>query len=322
MTAGAQEARGGGAGGCGADLAVAIGGLALKNPVLTASGTHGYGHDIQPVAAMAQLGGVVTKGLSLRPRDGNPPPRLFETHGGMLNSIGLANMGVERFLREALPALRGAGVTVIANIFGESEEEFEELARMLGGGEGIGALELNVSCPNVKKGGVLFGKDPGAAARMTEAVVKRAAVPVIVKLTPEAGVLEVARAVEGAGAAGVTAANTFRGMAIDPETGRPRLGALFGGLSGPAIKPIVLRIVYELSQALIVPVIASGGIMSATDAVEYLMAGATAVEVGTASFLDPAAPFTILRGVAEYCARKGVAARDLVGLTHRIVGGG
>jgi dihydroorotate dehydrogenase (NAD+) catalytic subunit len=287
---------------------------------MTASGTYGYGHDVQPAALMAQLGAVCTKGLSLKPRDGNLPPRIWETECGMLNAIGLANMGVEKFLGTVLPELEEAGVTVIANIYAESEGDFETLAGMLRGAAGIAAVELNVSCPNVKKGGMLFGTDPGLTARLTGRVAAASGLPVIVKLTPQAGdLLAVARAAQDAGASAVTAVNTFKAMAVDPETARPRLSTLFGGLSGPGIKPIVMRIVYELYGALSIPVIASGGIMSSRDAVEYLMAGAAAVQVGMASFLRPQAPFEVLSGLAEACAGKGMGPAELTGMTHRLV---
>ena len=304
-----------------ADLEVRIGPLALKNPVMTASGTYGYGNDIQPASTMARLGAVCTKGLSLKPRDGNPPPRIWETDCGMLNAIGLANMGMERFLKKILPDLKAHGVTVVANIFGECDDDFKALAGMVRGEEGISALELNISCPNVKKGGVLFGRDPALAAGITKNVIRAGGLPVIVKLTPAAENLqEVAKAVEEAGACAVTAVNTFRGMAIDPETGMPRLSTVIGGLSGPAIKPIALRMVYELYTAVSIPIIASGGIFSAGDALEYMMAGAAAVQTGTGNLIDPATPFRVLDGIADYCAEKQTSPAGLTGLTHRLVG--
>jgi dihydroorotate dehydrogenase (NAD+) catalytic subunit len=306
----------------GVDLTVTLGPVKLKNPVLTASGTYGYGNDIQPAQVMARLGAVCTKGLSLRPREGNPPPRIWETRAGMLNAIGLANMGIEAFLKDVLPELKGGGVTVFANIFSENEEEFDILARMLRGVEGIAAIELNVSCPNVKKGGLLLGKDPQLAAKITGKVASASGLPVFVKLTPEAENLTlVARAVLDGGASGVTAVNTFRGTAIDPATGKPRLSTVFGGLSGPAIKPVAMRMVFELYRDLGLPIIASGGIMTHEDAVEYMMAGASAVEVGTASFADPLAPFKILEGIEEYCRAGGTEPRRLTGLTHRVIEG-
>ena len=304
-----------------ADLEVRIGPVTLKNPVITASGTYGYGNDIQPAATMARLGAFCTKGLSLKPRDGNPPPRIWETDSGMLNAIGLANMGMERFLEDVLPDLIAQGVTVVANIFAECDDDFRALAAMVRGEEGISALELNISCPNVKKGGVLFGRDPALAAGITDSVIRASGLPVIVKLTPAAqNLVEVARAVEEAGACAVTAVNTFRGMAIDPETGMPRLSTVIGGLSGPAIRPIALRMVYELYTAVAIPIIASGGIFSAADALEYLMAGAVAVQTGTGNLIDPATPFKVLDGIADYCGKKKTTPAELTGLTHRLVG--
>jgi dihydroorotate dehydrogenase (NAD+) catalytic subunit len=291
------------------DMSVRIGGLVLKNPVITASGTYGYG-DIQPVETMARLGAACTKGLSLRPREGNAPPRIWETEAGMLNAIGLANMGIEKFLGENLPALKAGGVTVIANIYGESEEDFASLA----------AIELNVSCPNVSRGGMLFGRDPSMTSRLTQRVAAASSLPVIVKLTPQAEDLAaVARAAEDAGAAAVTAVNTFRAMAIDPLTGRPRLSTVMGGLSGPAVKPIVMRMVYELAGALSIPVIASGGVMTGLDAVEYLMAGACAVQVGMASLLRPQAPFDILAQLEAHCREHRTSPAGLTGLTRRLL---
>jgi len=301
-------------------MEVRIGGLVLANPVLTASGTYGYGCDVQSVPALARLGAVITKGLSLRPREGNPPPRIWETGCGMLNSIGLANMGVDRFIGKVLPVLRAGKITVIANIFGESEEEFEEIAALLGRQPGVAALEVNVSCPNVRSGGVLFGRDPAVVGRITTRVVRAAPLPAIVKLTPSApDLVAVALAAQEAGAAAVTALNTYTGMAIDTETGLPRLATVTGGYSGPAVKPMVLRWVYELARALSIPVVASGGVMRAADAVELMMAGAAAVQVGTASFVDPAAPFAVLAGIEQHCARKRTTPRDLTGLTLRLL---
>ena len=301
------------------DMSVRVGGLVLKNPVITASGTYGYA-DIQPVEAMAQLGAACTKGLSLRPREGNPPPRIWETEAGMLNAIGLANMGIERFLGESLPALKAGGVTVIANIYGESEEDFASLAALLGGAGGVSAIELNVSCPNVSRGGMLFGRDPSMTSRLTRKVAAASSLPVIVKLTPQAEDLAaVARAAQDAGAVAVTAVNTFRAMAIDPLTGRPRLSTVTGGLSGPAVKPIVMRMVYELAGALSIPVIASGGVMTGLDAVEYLMAGACAVQVGMAGLLRPQAPFDILAQLEAHCREHRTSPAALTGLTRRLL---
>jgi dihydroorotate dehydrogenase (NAD+) catalytic subunit len=296
------------------DLRVAIGGLTLENPVLTASGTFGYGLEYDDFFDVAELGGICTKGLSLAPRPGNAPDRICETASGMLNAIGLANVGVEAFCRDKLPTLRRRGVTVIANIFATTFEDFAALARRLDAEEGVAALELNVSCPNVDKGGLLFGCDPVAAARVTEAVRAVTKLPVWVKMSPEAGDLKgVGLACQEAGADALTAINTIRGLAIDPHTWEPRLGNRTGGLSGPALKPIALRMVWELSRAVKIPVIGIGGIARATDAVEFMLAGASAVQVGTASFADPTAAKKVLDGLDAYCTARGIAARDLIG---------
>jgi dihydroorotate dehydrogenase (NAD+) catalytic subunit len=296
------------------DLRVDVGRLVLQNPVLTASGTFGYGLEYDDFFDVAELGGICTKGLSLEPRPGNAPGRVCETAAGMLNAIGLANVGVEAFCRDKLPTLRARGVAVVANVFATSIEDFAALVRRLEPEEGIAALELNVSCPNVAKGGLQFGVDPVAAARVTAACRAETKRPLWVKMSPEAGdVRAVGRACEDAGADALSAINTIRGLAVDAETWRPRLGNKTGGLSGPALKPIALRIVWELAQAVKIPIIGIGGVASATDAVEFLLVGASAVQVGTASFADPLASKKVLDGLAAYCARKGVSARDLVG---------
>jgi len=296
------------------DLSVKVGRVKLANPVLTASGTFGYGIEFCDYFNVAELGGICTKGLSLEPRDGNPPPRICETSAGMLNAIGLANVGVEAFCRDKLPRLRERGITVIANVFATSVADFQKLAKRLDGEQGITALELNISCPNVDHGGIEFGRDPAAAARVTQAVVEATQLPVWVKMSPEAGDLRaVARAVQNAGAEALTAINTVRGLAIDADTWRPRLANRTGGLSGPALKPIALRIVWELSQYVDIPIVGIGGISNGRDAVEFLLAGATAVEVGTASFADPQAAKHVRDELAAYCAERDLAPRDLVG---------
>jgi dihydroorotate dehydrogenase (NAD+) catalytic subunit len=296
------------------DLTVPIGTITLENPVLTASGTFGYGLEYDDFFDVADLGGVCTKGLSLDPRPGNPPDRICETAAGMLNAIGLANVGVEAFCRDKLPLLRRRGVTVVANIFATTCEDFAALARRLDREEGVAALELNVSCPNVDKGGLLFGCDPVAAARVTEAVRAVTRLPVWVKMSPEAGDLKgVGLACQEAGADALTAINTIRGLSIDPHTWLPRLAHRTGGLSGPALKPIALRMVWDLARTVRIPVIGIGGIATAEDAVEFLLAGASAVQVGTASFADPTAAKKVLDGLAAYCQDRRLAARDLVG---------
>lgn len=296
------------------DLSVQVGSLTLANPVLTASGTFGYALEYDDFFDVAELGGICTKGLSLAPRPGNRPDRIAETAAGMLNAIGLANVGVEAFCAEKLPRLRARGVTVIANIFATTVPDFVALAERLDREEGVAALELNVSCPNVDKGGLEFGVDPVAAGRVTEAVRKATRLPVWVKMSPEAGDLRaVGVACQEAGADALTAINTIRGLSIDVRTWRPRIANRTGGLSGPALKPIALRMVWELSRAVKIPVIGIGGICTAEDAVEFMLAGATAIQVGTASFVDPLAAKKVLDGLAAYCAERGVRARDLIG---------
>jgi dihydroorotate dehydrogenase (NAD+) catalytic subunit len=296
------------------DLSVQVGSLRLVNPVLTASGTFGYALEYDDFFDVAELGGICTKGLSLLPRAGNRPDRIAETAAGMLNAIGLANVGVEAFCTEKLPKLRERRVTVIANIFATTIPDFVALAERLDREEGVAALELNVSCPNVDKGGLEFGVDPAAAGRVTEAVRKATRLPVWVKMSPEAGDLRaVGLACQEAGADALTAINTIRGLSIDVRTWRPRIANRTGGLSGPALKPIALRMVWELSRAVKIPIIGIGGVCSAEDAVELMLAGATAVQVGTASFVDPLAAKKVKDGLAAYCAERSVAARDLIG---------
>ena len=297
------------------DLKVNIGGLILKNPVLTASGTFGYGEEFAPFVNLHRLGAVVVKGISLAPRAGNPPPRIVETACGMLNAIGLENVGVDRFLAEKLPYLRGLGATVIVNILGETLDEYRELARRLGEEGDIAAIEVNISCPNVKKGGVAFGSDPKMARAVTEAVCRHARQPVIMKLSPNVTDIRViARAAEEGGAAAVSLINTLLGMAIDAETRRPKLANLVGGLSGPAIKPVALRMVWQVASAVKIPVIGIGGIVTAVDAIEFLLAGATAIEVGTANFVNPKATEETLAGIRSYLERhKMQSARELIG---------
>ena len=298
----------------GVDLEVAVGSLRLENPVLTASGTFGYGLEYDDFFDVALLGGICTKGLSLEPRAGNAPDRICETAAGMLNAIGLANVGVEAFCRDKLPILRRRGVTVVANVFATTVDDFVALARRLDREEGVAAVELNVSCPNVDKGGLEFGCDPAAAARVTAAVRAVTRLPLWVKMSPEAGDLKgVGLACQNAGADALTAINTIRGLAVDARTGRARLANRTGGLSGPALKPIALRMVWELSRTVTIPVIGIGGIATADDAIEFMLAGATAVQVGTASFADPTAAKKVVDGLAAYCAERGIAARDIIG---------
>ena len=283
------------------DLRVSIGSLFLKNPVLTASGTFGYGKEFAPYVNLHYLGGVVVKGISLAPRRGNPPPRIVETASGMLNAIGLENVGLDRFISEKMPYLREIGTRVIVNILGDSLEEYQTLGRRLSEVEGISALEVNISCPNVKKGGVAFGTDPAMAEAVTRAVCAHSTLPVIVKLSPNVSdIAQIARGAEAGGAQAVSLINTLLGMAIDVRSRRPRLANIVGGLSGPAIKPIALRMVWQVAQAVKIPVIGIGGITTTEDALEFLLAGATAIEVGTANFVNPRASQEIVEGLARY----------------------
>lgn len=296
-------------------LEVEIAGIRFKNPVLPASGTFGYGLEFTPFLDLSRLGGFCTKGLSPKPLKGNPPPRIAETSGGMLNAIGLQNVGVQAFITEKLPQLRAFETHVIANVFGYSLDDYLEVISALNDAEGVAAYELNVSCPNVKQGGTQFGNDPQLAAEVTAAAKRIAKRPVIVKLSPNAGdLIGVARAVEDSGADAVSLINTIVGMSIDIYTHRPRLAFATGGLSGPAIKPIAVRMVYEVSQVLKIPRIGIGGIASAMDAIEFILAGATAVQIGTANYADPSISIKVIEGMEDYCRQQNVSTiTDLVG---------
>jgi dihydroorotate dehydrogenase (NAD+) catalytic subunit len=282
--------------------------------VLTASGCFGYGLEYDDFYDVAELGGICTKGLSLHPRPGNPPERICETPAGMLNAIGLANVGVEAFCKEKLPTLRERGVTVFANIFASSVADFVAITERLNAETGIAAIELNVSCPNVTHGGIEFGKDPRLCAEVTRAVRAATRLPVWVKMSPEAGdIVQVAKACEDAGADAITAINTIRGMSLDVEQKKLRLANRTGGFSGPALRPIALRIVWEISGAVSIPVIAIGGISTTRDALEFMLAGASAVQVGTANFVDPCAAKKVLDGLHAHCESRGVDAQALIG---------
>jgi dihydroorotate dehydrogenase (NAD+) catalytic subunit len=297
------------------DLRVRIGRLQLRNPVMTASGTFGYAREFSQLVNLHRLGAVVVKGISLLPRAGNPPPRVVETSCGMLNAIGLENVGVDAFLQRKMDFLRGINSRVIVNILGDSIEEYAELAGKLDGVEGIDALEINISCPNVKKGGVAFGTVPEMAAEVTSAVKQRTDLPIIVKLSPNITDISVmARAVEAAGADAVSLINTLIGMAIDTRSRRPKLANVIGGLSGPAIKPVALRMVWQTAQAVSIPVIGIGGISTAEDALEFLLAGATAIQVGTANFYQPQTTENIIDGLKDYLHAQGEdAVRAIIG---------
>ena len=290
-------------------------GIALRNPVLAASGTFGYGIEFEKLVDLNQLGGFVVKGLSREPIEGNPPPRLYETRCGMINSIGLQNIGVRAFVQEKLPALAKLRTAVFANIFGYESADYVEVARVLEDHDGIAGYELNVSCPNTKHGGIFFSSDPALLGEVVTAVKRVARRPVIVKLSPNVNAIKpLARAAEESGADALSLVNTFVALAVDARTRRPRIGAGFGGLSGPAIKPIALRMVFQAARAVKIPVVGLGGIATGEDAAEFLIAGASAVEVGTANFWDPASPLRIARELGAFCRRERVAkVADLVG---------
>jgi len=294
---------------------VAIGTLKLKNPVMTASGTFGYGEEYAPYVDLNRLGAVVVKGLSLEPRAGNPPPRIMETPCGMLNAVGLQNIGVKAFIREKLPFFRDYDVAVIANIFGESVEEYGSVAALLSRADGVHALEVNISCPNVKRGGVAFGTNPDMAAEVTRTVKASTDLPVIVKLTPNVtDIAGIAASVEAAGADALSLINTLTGMSVDIERRVPHLRNVTGGLSGPAIRPIALRMVWQVVRRVSIPVIGLGGIMTARDALEFLIVGARAVQVGTAQFVNPRACMDVLAGIEAYLER------HRIGDIHDVIG--
>jgi dihydroorotate dehydrogenase (NAD+) catalytic subunit len=296
-------------------LAVDLCGLFLKNPVMTASGTFGYGEEYAPFCDLNRLGALVVKGLSLEPRPGNPPPRIMETRCGMLNAVGLQNVGVRAFIAEKLPYLRQFNVAVIANIFGETIDEYRRVTEILSRASGVHAIEVNISCPNVKKGGVAFGAYPDAAAAVMEMVRGETDLPVIVKLTPNVtDISEIARAVESAGADAVSLINTLTGMSVDIERRRPHLANVTGGLSGPAVKPVALRMVWQVVRSVKIPVIGIGGISTATDALEFLITGASAVQIGTANFIHPATTMEIIDGIEDYMTRHRIGCmKDLIG---------
>ena len=298
-----------------ADLRTNIAGLELKNPVLTASGTFGYGVEFADFVELERLGGFIVKGTTLQPRQGNPYPRMAETPAGMLNAVGLQNKGVRHFAEHTYPQLAGLDTNVIVNVAGSSPETYAETAAVINGLDRIPAIELNISCPNVRQGGMTFGVDPKAAAEVVSAVRKAYDKVLIVKLTPNVtDITEIARAVEDAGADSVSLINTLMGMAIDAERRRPMLSTVTGGLSGPCVKPVALRMVWQVAHAVKIPVVGLGGIMNATDAVEFLLAGASAVEVGTANFVNPAATQDIIDGLDSYLDRHGFkSVNDIIG---------
>jgi dihydroorotate dehydrogenase (NAD+) catalytic subunit len=296
-------------------LATTLCGIRLNNPVIAASGTFGYGVEFASLLDLNALGGLVVKGLSREPIEGNPPPRIYETEGGMINSVGLQNIGVEAFVREKLPQLAGIRAAVFANVFGYKIEDYVETVRVLESAGGIAGYELNVSCPNTSHGGIFFSSDPALLGELVAAVKRVATRPVIVKLSPNVSRIEpLALAAEVSGADAISLVNTFIALTIDARTRRPRIGAGFGGLSGPAIKPVALRLVYQAARAVKIPVVGLGGIATGMDAAEFLIAGASAVEVGTATFWDPRAPVRIARELGAFLRAERVGnVSELVG---------
>ncbi len=297
------------------DLQTDIGGLKLQNPVMTASGTFGYGREFEALMDLNRLGAIVVKGLSSAPAKGNPPPRIVETPCGMINAIGLENVGIEAFIAQKIPFLQQLTVPLIANIYGQLEAEYAQLARRLDAVEAVAGIEVNISCPNVKAGGMAFGVDPKAAFSVTRSVREQTSKPLIVKLSPNVtDIGAIAATVEAAGADCLSLINTISAMAIDIETRRPRLANVIGGLSGPAIKPVALRMVWQAAQAVQIPVIGIGGIMTAEDALEFLIAGAAAVQVGTANFVNPRATIEIIEGLESFLSGHNIAAvADIIG---------
>lgn len=289
------------------NLAVNIAGIRLRNPVMPASGTFGYGEEFSPYLDLRRLGAIVTKGLSLNPKAGNPMPRIAETTSGMLNAIGLQNVGIDAFVNLKVPYYRDLDTPVIANFFGNTLEEYGEVARRLADVPEVNAVELNISCPNVKQGGIVFGTDPKAASEVVTLVRRQLAKPLIVKLSPNVtDITVIARAVEEAGADVISCINTITGMAVDIRTRKPKIANRTGGLSGPSIRPVAVRMVHQVVQAVKIPVIGIGGIMNAGDALEFLIVGASAVQVGTANFVDPASMIAIIDGIEAFLVEEGL----------------
>jgi len=297
------------------DLKTDIGGIELRNPVMTASGTFGYAGEFEELVDLNRLGGIIVKGLSLEPSMGNKPPRIVETACGMLNAIGLENVGIEAFIKEKLPFLKELSAPVFTNIYGKSISDYALLAALIDELNEVAGIEVNISCPNVKAGGIAFGVVPDTAAEVIKAVRKATSKPLMVKLSPNVtDITQIARAVEGAGADSLSLVNTITGMSIDIETRRPKLANITGGLSGPAIKPVALRMVWQVAQSVKIPVIGVGGIVCAEDAIEFLIAGAVAVQVGTANFVNPHATIDIIEGIERFLREKKISSlRDIIG---------
>jgi len=296
-------------------LAVEIGGIKIKNPVMAASGTFGYGEEYKEYTPINLLGALITKGISLKPRSGNPPPRLAETTGGMLNAIGLQNIGVKELIEKKIPLLKRHGTPLIVNIFGTTLKEYGEVARSLEGVSGIAGLELNISCPNLKRGGISFGTDPREVFKVVDRVRKSSTLPLMVKLSPNVtDITKIAQSAEEAGAHALSLINTLTGMAVDVETRTPKLGNITGGLSGPAIKPVALRMVWEVYQKVKIPIVGIGGIFNARDALEFIIVGASAVQIGTAHFVKPGVIIEVITGLENYLRDHQInTIRDLVG---------
>lgn len=297
------------------NLSVTVAGIRMRNPVMTASGTFGYGQEFAEYMDLESIGALISKGLSLKPKAGNPTPRIVETPGGMLNAIGLQNVGIDAFISEKLPFLCTVNTPVVVNLYGNSLDEYGELAERIDSLADVAGVEVNISCPNVKEGGIVFGTDPEAASRVVALVRKNTRKPLIVKLSPNVtDPVIMAKACVDAGADALSLINTLTGMAIDLKRRKPVLANVTGGLSGPAIKPVALRMVWQVARAIKVPIIGIGGIMTAADALEFILAGATAIQVGTASFLHPGAAETIARGMEEWLIAEGVAdINELIG---------
>jgi dihydroorotate dehydrogenase (NAD+) catalytic subunit len=297
------------------DLGVDIGGICLKNPVMTASGTFGYAKEFEPFLELDMLGAIIFKGLSSNPSNGNPPPRIVETASGMLNAIGLENVGLEAFLQDKLPYLETLNVPIIANIYGTSVEAYAQLAGQLNDVEAIAGVEVNISCPNVRRGGMAFGADEHTAKQVTRAVRSSFKKTLMVKLSPNVtDIVRIAKSVEEGGADALSLINTLTGMAVDIHTRRPKLANVTGGLSGPAIKPVALRMVWQTAQIVDIPVVGVGGIFTAEDAIEFIMAGASAVQVGTANFVNPRSCMEIIQGIERFLEQRHIKTiRELIG---------
>jgi len=298
------------------NLSVKIGKIRLKNPVMVASGTFGFGEEFEEFFNLHHLGAIIPKGISLQPMTGNPPPRIFETEGGVLNSIGLQNPGYKNFIQNHLPYLRKVKTHLIVNMFGNTQKEYVQLAGLLNEVPGISGLEMNISCPNVKQGGIIFGSDPRMTYRLVKAVRKSTTLTLVVKLSPNVTDISlIAKASEDGGADAVSLVNTFRAMAINIHTLKPELGNVIGGLSGPAIKPIALRMVWEVRQKVKIPVIGMGGIMKAEDAIEFILVGASAVQIGTANLINPKAAIEVVKGIRKYLIKNRIQSiQKIIGL--------